>query len=179
MRWNPVAFASVATIGGAMIPMVAQAKVYLSVEQAQKLIFGQTTFAHQPVVISEEVQAKMRSASSVSHPFASHRIWRTAAGGWFIVDDVVGKHEMITYALGIHPDGSVKQIEILEYRESYGYEVAQDSWRSQFVGKTVGSTLKLNKDIQNISGATLSAKHLTDGVKRLLVLHELVLKNLH
>ena len=67
MRWNPVAFASVATIGGAMIPMVAQAKVYLSVEQAQKLIFGQTTFAHQPVVISEDVQAKMRSEIGRAH----------------------------------------------------------------------------------------------------------------
>ena len=179
MRWIPITAASVAAIGVTTAPIVAQAKVYLSIEQAQKLMFGSATYTHRPIVISDEIQEKMRSASSVSHPFASHRIWRTSAGGWFIVDEVVGKHEMITYAVGITPDGVVKQIEILEYRESYGYEVAQDNWRSQFVGKTVTSTLKLNKDIQNISGATLSAKHLTDGVKRLLVMHELVLKNLH
>lgn len=179
MRWIPITAASVAAIGVTTAPIVAQAKVYLSIEQAQKLMFGSATYTHRPIVISDEVQEKMRSASSVSHPFASHRIWRTSAGGWFIVDEVVGKHEMITYAVGIAPDGAVKQIEILEYRESYGYEVAQDNWRSQFVGKTATSTLKLNKDIQNISGATLSAKHLTDGVKRLLVMHELVLKNLH
>lgn len=178
MRWTPITVASLA-IGTTMAPIVAQAKVYLSIEQAQKVMFGAATFTHRPVVIGEDVQNKMRSASSVSHPFASHRIWRTSTGGWFIVDEVVGKHEMITYALGISQDGVVKQIEILEYRESYGYEVAQDSWRSQFVGKDAVSTLKLNKDIQNISGATLSAKHLTDGVKRLLVMHDLVLKNLH
>ena len=36
--------------------------------------------------------------------------------------------------------------------------------------------LKLDEDIQNISGATLSCRHLTDGVKRLLALYDLVLK---
>lgn len=177
MRWNPVALVSIAAIGGGMIPLVAHAKIYLSIEQAQKLIFGNATLTHKPIVLSEDIQKQMRSASSVSHPFDSHRIWKTAQGGWFIVDEVVGKHEMITYALGISPDGSVKQIEILEYRESYGHEVAQEKWRAQFVGKTGSSVLKLNKDIENISGATLSAKHLTDGVKRLLVMYDLALKN--
>ncbi len=35
--------------------------------------------------------------------------------------------------------------------------------------------LKLTEDIQNISGATLSSKHITDGVRRLLATYELVL----
>ena len=83
---------------------------------------------------------------------------------------------MITYAVGIAPNGSVKGIEILEYVESYGYEVADSQWRKQFIGKTASDPVKLNQDIQNISGATLSSKHLTDGVKRILVLYELALK---
>jgi len=83
---------------------------------------------------------------------------------------------MITYAVGIAPNGSVKGIEILEYVESYGYEVADSQWRQQFIGKTANDPIKLNRDIQNISGATLSSKHLTDGVKRVLTLYELALK---
>jgi len=39
-----------------------------------------------------------------------------------------------------------------------------------------GSLLKLNGDIKNISGATLSSKHVTDGVKRVLRLYETSLK---
>ena len=35
-----------------------------------------------------------------------------------------------------------------------------------------------NQDIQNIGGATLSCKHIADGVKRVAVLHELVLKHM-
>ena len=81
---------------------------------------------------------------------------------------MVGKHEYITVAIGINANGTVKQIEIMEDRESYGYEVRDAAWRAQFVGKSVASPLQLNVDIKNISGATLSSKHVTDGVKRIL-----------
>ncbi len=83
---------------------------------------------------------------------------------------------MVKYALAINADGTIKGIEIMEYVESYGYEVGEASWRNQFVGKTADATLKLNKDIRNIAGATLSCKHLTDGVKRLMVMYDLALK---
>jgi Na+-translocating ferredoxin:NAD+ oxidoreductase RnfG subunit len=93
------------------------------------------------------------------------------------VDEVVGKHEMITYAVALSPSGAVTGIEILDYVESYGYEVAEVHWRNQFIGKTAADPIKLNKDIQNIGGATLSCKHLTDGVKRVAVLYDLALKS--
>jgi Na+-translocating ferredoxin:NAD+ oxidoreductase RnfG subunit len=118
----------------------------------------------------------MRAASSIRYPFRGDRIWKALDGSWLIIDEVVGKHEMITYAVGIAPNGSVLGIEILEYVESYGYEVAEAQWRKQFAGKTVKDPIKLNQDIQNIGGATLSCKHLTDGVKRVLTLHDLALK---
>lgn len=97
---------------------------------------------------------------------------RLAASARFAV-----KHERIKYAVAISPAGAVQQIEILEYNESYGYEVRDPAWRQQFVGKSAGSTLKLRVDIKNISGATLSCKHVTDGVKRVLVMYELALRH--
>ena len=48
---------------------------------------------------------------------------------------MIGKHEHIKYAIGIDVDGAVREIEIMEYTESYGYEVRNESWRKQFVGK--------------------------------------------
>ena len=125
---------------------------------------------------SEAQRDKMRELSSVREPFRGERVWRTSKGEWLVVDEVLGKHEQVKYALAINADGSIKGIEIMEYVESYGYEVGEASWRNQFVGKTSASTLKLNKDISNISGATLSCKHLTDGVKRVMVMYDLVLK---
>jgi Na+-translocating ferredoxin:NAD+ oxidoreductase RnfG subunit len=181
MIWypSPLCIASSMAMGATLIcaPLQAQAKIYVAVEHAQQLLFPSKTFTLTPLVISQDYQEQMRKASSVRQPFLGNRIWRTNDGGWFIVDQVVGKHEMITYALGIKADGSVQGIEIMEYVESYGYEVAEMGWRKQFEGKKATDPLKLNSDIQNISGATLSCKHLVDGVKRLLVLHALALKN--
>ena len=107
---------------------------------------------------------------------AELKVWKSSDGGLFIVDDVVGKHELITFALALTPAGAVRAIEILDYRESYGYEVRNADWRAQFIGKTGGAALKLDQDIRNISGATLSCRHVTDGVKRLLVTYDVALK---
>jgi len=175
MNWKPNSFA---VLGLAMMsaPIIAHAKIYVSVEQVQNIFFPKQSLTKSPIVITEDLQEKMRVASSIRHPFQGNRIWKTANGGWLIVDEVVGKHEMITYAVGIAPNGSILGIEILEYVESYGYEVAEAQWRAQFVGKSAKDPIKLNQDIQNIGGATLSCKHITDGVKRVSVLYDLALK---
>ena len=92
-----------------------------------------------------------------------------------MVDEVVGKHEFIAFALALDAAGAVKGLEILDYRESYGGQVRGAAWRAQFTGKKHGAALKVGQDIQNISGATLSSKHVTDGVRRLLATYALVL----
>ena len=84
---------------------------------------------------------------------------------------------IITFAVGLTGSGAVKQIEIMEYRESYGGEVRDEKWRAQFIGKTSAAPLLLDRDIRNISGATLSSRHVTEGVRRLLALYEIVLKS--
>jgi uncharacterized protein with FMN-binding domain len=129
----------------AAISTSVYATTYLSVEQAQHAIFPGASFTS-----------------------SGANVWKTSTGGTFIIDKVVGKHEFITMAMGINANGTVKGIEIMQYNESYGYEVRNASWRAQFVGKSASSPLELNGDIKNISGATLSSKHITDAVKRLL-----------
>jgi Na+-translocating ferredoxin:NAD+ oxidoreductase RnfG subunit len=177
MNWklNPYAVVGLSIL---VTPIFAQAKIYVSSEQAQQILFPNKVLSKSPIIITDDLQEKMRAASSIRHPFQGNRIWRSSDGGWFVIDEVVGKHEMITYAVALNTKGSVLGIEVLEYVESYGYEVAEAQWRKQFVGKTINDPIKLNQDIQNIGGATLSCKHLTDGVKRITVLYDLTLKNM-
>jgi Na+-translocating ferredoxin:NAD+ oxidoreductase RnfG subunit len=141
MRWTPIAVVPMATV----LTVPAHAAVYLSTEQAQRALFPGASFT--PV---------------------SSGVWRTSTGATFIVSQALGKHEMITFALGVNANGSIKGIEIMTYNESYGYEVRNANWRQQFVGKTASSPLALGGDIKNISGATLSCKHITEQVKQLL-----------
>jgi hypothetical protein len=153
----------------------AHATVYLSVEQAQALMFPGATLAPDFVTLTPEQMKAIEKDSGVNVLSPSLKAWRASTGGWFIADQVVGKHEFITFALAIDAQGAVKDVEILEYRETFGDQVRNAAWRAQFTGKTHGAPLKLGDDIKNISGATLSSRHITDGVKRLLATHALVL----
>ena len=153
----------------------AYATVYLSVDQAQALMFPGAGFTPDFRTLSKEQAAAIEKASGVSVRSRDLRLWRVSMGGWFIADEVVGKHEFIPFALALDGAGAVKSVEILEYREAYGDQVRNPAWRAQFAGKRHGAALRLTKDIQNISGATLSSRHITDGVKRLLATYALAI----
>ena len=155
---------------------------YLTTEQAQHLLFPQAeTFNKTPVTLSDNQKAKIKSMSGSRQRWDKQEVWRAETEGkllgWFIVDNVIGKHEFITYAAGLSPDGHVVGIEILSYRETHGGEIREEDWRDNFRGKTLSDHLKLGDDIPNISGATLSCRNVLDGVKRLLVIHEMMLAN--
>ena len=100
------------------------------------------------------------------------RSWKAMAGdrllGLVVLDHVIGKHLYIDYTVAFDTTGRVTKVDILQYRESYGGEVREAGWLGQFVGKTSGSALRVGSDIRNISGATLSSLHLTEGIKKLL-----------
>jgi Na+-translocating ferredoxin:NAD+ oxidoreductase RnfG subunit len=159
------------------LPAGAHATVYLTVEQAQSAMFGGQALTASFRQLQPDQIAAIKRASGVGPLSKELRAWRAKDGGWFIVDRVVGKHEYVTYAVALTSDGAVRRVEILEYRETYGGEVRDPAWRQQFVGKRFGSALQLGKDIKNISGATLSSRHVTDGVRRLVATWQVVLRN--
>lgn len=88
--------------------------------------------------------------------------------GYAVIDDVLGKHRPITYMVVLDPDCSVRAVEILAYREPYGWEIKRDNWRAQFTGKSLTDKLKLDDGIVNISGATISCRNVTDAVHNVL-----------
>ena len=157
------------------IAQPALATVYMSLEEAQMLMFPGATFSPDFRTLTDAEVKAIEKTGDVNVLNKQVKVWRVSTGGWFFADQVVGKHEFIPFVLGLDADGNVKDIEILEYREAYGSEVTGSKWRAQFSGKNHDSPLKLTKDIQNLSGATLSSKHVTDGVRRLVITHELLL----
>ena len=175
--WFTVLPAAVAIVQ----PGPAQATAYLTVAQAQQALFPGARFIDHPLALSDQQRKAIAKAAGAPGYDKVQRVWEARSGdrriGWFIVDRVIGKHEFITYAVALSPDGAVRGVEILEYRETYGGEIRNPKWRQQFVGKRTGAALKLDQDIRNISGATLSCRHVTDGVRRLLVTYQLLLRN--
>jgi Na+-translocating ferredoxin:NAD+ oxidoreductase RnfG subunit len=97
--------------------------------------------------------------------------------GFAIKDEEKGLHEPIDYAVQFAMSGAVERIEILEYREAYGDEVRGQRFRAQFKGKTASDPLVAGKDIDIVSGATISSRSVTLGVKRDALVLTAALKN--
>lgn len=158
---------------------------FLSLQEVKNITFPKdSVYKALDVDLTDEILKKVSKKSEVTvmSKDKETKIWQVfdksqKSLGYFFVDKVYGKHELITYSVGINNDGTVRHIEILEYKETYGWQIDNEKWREQFVGKNINSSLELNKDIKNISGATLSCKHITEGVKRMLALYEIAIKN--
>lgn len=154
---------------------------YMGIEAAQRAAFPEAT-AFTPLLLSLDVDARARLAA-VARPLGARdpRAWRAMAGrrslGTFYADAVIGKQEYIGFALALDSAGRVLRVDVLDYRETHGWEVRNERWRAQFNGKSVADPVELNRDIANISGATLSCRHVSEGVRRLLALHALLPKS--
>jgi Na+-translocating ferredoxin:NAD+ oxidoreductase RnfG subunit len=157
-----------------LAPAAAYAVDYLSADEAARLMFPEADGFEARVLNLDAAQMKALEARGVRARSARWPLRVAQRGGqalgFVVVDQVIGKFELIGYAVGVGLDGAVKQIEILSYRESHGHEVRLPAWRRQFAGKTAAAALRLGEDIANISGATLSCQHVTDGVRRIVVL---------
>jgi Na+-translocating ferredoxin:NAD+ oxidoreductase RnfG subunit len=159
----------------------AQAERFLTAAEARRLCFpAADRFDEQVIRFTPEQVRAIEKACRLKVRNRGHRLWLAHAGtnlvGVLIADHVLGKHEVIDYAVAVSPDGRVLQIEVLEYRESYGGEIRGVRWRDQFRGKTGAAPLRLNDDIYNISGATISCRQVTEGVRRVLATFEQVVR---
>src|SRR5213593_3396148 len=88
--------------------------------------------------------------------------------GFAAVGNVIGKDQPITFLVAVGPDDRLTDVDILVYREPYGGEVAYEPWRRQFRGARAQDSLRVGREIRNISGATISVHAVTLGVKLVL-----------
>lgn len=159
----------------ALVGAPAQATTYLSVADAQAQWFGSE------ILTPFEIHLDSATLQSIEQQTGTHVVAGALRGlrardGFFYIDEVVGKHDLITYAVALTGDGRVRGVEILDYREAYGSEVRSAGWRRQFNGHRAGDALRVGREIALISGATLSCQHLTDGIRRLLAIHAAMVK---
>ncbi len=131
-----------------LVPLAGRAEKYLSIAEAQRLCFPQAAdFEEQLFHLDREQKESIEKGSQVKVQNANCRC-RLARQG--------------TNLLGV-----------LFFDQVVG---RQPKWRDQFKGKTASARFKLNDDIYNISGATISCRHVTEGVKRVLVTYERVVR---
>ncbi len=116
---------------------------------------------------------RLRGALRYAPPSeVSIRVGRSgdAVAGYAILDSQLGQHEPIDFGVLFTPDGVVARVEILVYREAYGEGVRAEAFRRQFVGLGPSAAMRPGKEIRVVSGATISTRSISTGVRRATLL---------
>jgi Na+-translocating ferredoxin:NAD+ oxidoreductase RnfG subunit len=73
--------------------------------------------------------------------------------------------EYFDYYIFFDSAKTVKQVEVFNYQATHGYEITAKGWLKQFTGFSGKDSLVVNKDIDGISGATISVYAITSDVQ--------------
>ncbi len=80
--------------------------------------------------------------------------------------------EVVLYVL--NERGEIEVIQILSFKEPPEY-MADENWLKYLKGKTIGKDLlRLRKDVPNMTGATLTAKAITDNARKVIALWKVI-----
>jgi hypothetical protein len=92
--------------------------------------------------------------------------------GYAVFDEELGEHMPISFAVQLDPTGQVVRQEVMVYREAFGEGVISERFRRQFVGRGQGDPFR---DIDSVSGATISTHSMTRGTRRIVEVMGLIL----
>lgn len=154
--------------------------VYLSREEALRVALPHALrVVEERVILSAQERREVESilGHRVLEPsFTVHAGLKPGGGleGYAVIHEEVGKFKPFQFVVAVEPDGSVRRVAMLVYRESRGGEIAHRRFSSQYEGKRVTDPLRLQQDILNVSGATMSCTSMTIGVKKVLAVLEVV-----
>lgn len=153
---------------------MTMAEVFLTEEDAVKLMFPKSERIRKELLtIPADKKAIVENRIGWKFPEESFEVYIGETGthidGYALVQNTIGKHKPMTYMVGVDAHGLVSNVELLIFREARGSEVRTKRFNVQYEGKSALDPVRINKDIINISGATMSVRSMTAGIKRVLV----------
>jgi len=129
-------------------------------------VFETEQFDLQPIKIESGLNAQMPQKINGENLYQISIQKQTV--GYAFFDQAMSKTAQFDYLVIFNKDLSVRQTKVLAYREEYGGEIGSRRWLSQFDGKSGDETLAYQKNIDAISGATISARSMTIAMNNLL-----------
>jgi thiamine biosynthesis lipoprotein len=166
-----------AVVAGLLLAPAA-AETLLTQDQALKVVFPKSeSVKAETKILAQDQRKTLEENTGLRFAEAEYPTFvATSKGqpdGYAIILNEIGKHENITFIVGVSPKGRVMEVAVMEYRESRGEEVKEQRFLSQFKGKKSGDAIRVNQDIVNYTGATLSSYAIARGVRRALALTQL------
>jgi len=150
-------------------------RVYFTEDEALAKVFDKADAVEAETwTPTADERATIESRLGATLPEADFPIWRGRDGakdlGWALVLEEKGRFKPITFMIHVKPDRSIGYVLVMVYRESRGDGVKRQRFLKQFRGKDLDDHLRMNRDVIGLTGATLSSRALTYGVRKALVL---------
>jgi len=158
---------------------VLGAQAYLREADAARAIFPDGTASVRKTLDLSDAEIAViskalgRRIEMRSYPYLEVRTEKGLAG-IILMFDVIGESQPITFAIGVTVDGALQDVQVMVYREPQGEAIHEKRFRKQFVGKRSKDPITLDKDIDAISGATISSRSATFAARKGLLLAEVV-----
>jgi FAD:protein FMN transferase len=173
LRYHRSAWLAASAVLGSALP--ASAEAYLTEAQALGVILGENaTPRREDHLLDAALRVKLEHDTNLKFPERSFSFFLTGQPyqpqKYAIVMNEIGKTEPITFMVGMSDQGKVSEVVIMVFRENRGWEVKEKRFLNQFRGKTIRNSIRVDEDIINYTGATLSSKAIARGVKRALAL---------
>lgn len=161
------------------MPNHVNAQVYLTRDEALRLhlpramsVDRKTLYLTDEQVQKIQGKARARVESKLVTYYVGHG--SEGVDGYAFLETQILRTMPETFMVVVNPDGSVRAVEILAFYEPKDY-LPPKGWLALFTDKRAQSDLWLKRGVQNIVGATLSAQSITEGVRRILAMYELVI----
>lgn len=155
-------------------PLPAVSEVFMKRDEALETAFPDADSVEKlEIYLSEDDVRKIESLAKAKLNGRLFMVYKAVKGGEALGYAVIDTHELRsmteTVMFVVNPDGTLRQTEILAFFEPPDYKPA-DNWIVLFNGKSTGDTLRVGRDIPNISGATITAVALSEAARKTLAL---------
>lgn len=105
-------------------------------------------------------------ASTLKYAYVG-RVTSCRAGGCGIQPEVPadGLSEYFDYFILFDATGAVMTVRVYNYQATHGQEITVRGWLKQFIGFKANQELRVGKEVDSITGATISVYAITDDIR--------------
>lgn len=146
-------------------------------DEAVRQLLPGTSHERETYLLTEAEQAACAASSGQQGVIAlvSRYIVRDEAGiaGYAYLDKHRVRTLPQTLMVALDADGALVGMRVLAFHEPAEY-MARDGWLEQFRGKTVEDEIRMKKNIDGITGATLTSRAVTQCARRVMSVHQVL-----
>ncbi len=125
--------------------------------------------------LKEDIKKQLEDILAHKYKGSRIRYWQKGQRSVWVLEEK-GKKKPITVGITIK-SGHIERIKVLIFRESRGWEVRYPFFTKQYIDSGLNKNNKLDKNIDGISGATLSVRALTKLARIALLLNKQIIQN--